>query len=186
MLAHLRPAIVMIALFTVLTGLAYPLLMTGIARIVFPVQANGGLIEREGRIVGAELIGQNFTSARYFHGRPSAAAYNAAASSGSNLGATSRTLEEAVRTRAATVAGREGSNVISADLVTASGSGLDPHITPQAALIQVKRIAGERGMIETVLRDMIEETTERRILGVLGERRINVLKLNMMLDEGQR
>jgi K+-transporting ATPase ATPase C chain len=186
MFSHLRPAIVMIALFTVLTGLAYPLLTTGVAQVVFPVQANGGLIERQGRIVGAELIGQNFTSARYFHGRPSAADYNAAASSGSNLGATSRTLGEAVRERAATVAGREGSNVISADLVTASGSGLDPHITPQAALIQVKRIAVERGMIEAVLRDMIEETTERRTLGVLGEPRINVLKLNMMLDEGQR
>jgi K+-transporting ATPase ATPase C chain len=186
MFSHLRPAIVMIALFTALTGLAYPLLMTGVARIAFPAQANGGLIERQGRIVGAELIGQNFTSARYFHGRPSAADYNAAASSGSNLGATSRTLGEAVRERAAAVAGREGSNVISADLVTASGSGLDPHITPQAALIQVKRIAVERGMIEAVLRDMIEETTERRTLGVLGEPRINVLKLNMMLDEGQR
>jgi K+-transporting ATPase ATPase C chain len=185
MLAHLRPAIVMIALFTVLTGLAYPLLMTGIARIVFPVQANGGLIERQGRIVGAELIGQNFTSARYFHGRPSAADYNAAASSGSNLGATSRTLGEAVRERAAAVAGRDGGEAVPADLVTASGSGLDPHITPHAALIQVRRIAAERGMIEAVLRDMIEETTERRTLGVLGEPRINVLKLNMMLDEGQ-
>jgi len=185
MLSHLRPAIVMIALFTVLTGVVYPLLTIGVAQIVFPVQANGGLIERQGKIVGAEMIGQNFTSSRYFHGRPSAAGYNAAASSGSNLGATSRKLAEAVRARAAAVAEREGSEVIPADLVTASGSGLDPHITPQAALIQVKRIAAARGISETVLRDMIEEMTERRSFGLLGEPRINVLGLNMMLDERQ-
>jgi K+-transporting ATPase ATPase C chain len=185
MLTQLRPAIVMIALFTVLTGLAYPLLMTGIAQVVFPVQANGSLIERQGKVLGAQMIGQNFTSARYFHGRPSAADYDAAASSGSNLGATSRTLVDAVRERAAAAAEREGSEVIPADLVTASGSGLDPHITPQAALIQVKRIAAARGISEAVLRDMIGEMTERRTLGLFGEPRINVLGLNMMLDERQ-
>jgi K+-transporting ATPase ATPase C chain len=185
MLAQLRPAMVMIAAFTALTGLAYPLLTTGVAQIVFPVQANGSLIERQGKVVGAEMIGQNFTSGRYFHGRPSAADYNAAASSGSNLGATSRTLVEAVRARAAAVAGRERSEVIPADLVTASGSGLDPHITPQAALIQVKRIAAARGISEAVLRGMIGEMTEGRSLGLFGEPRINVLGLNMMLDERQ-
>ena len=185
MLSQLRPAIVMISLFTVLTGLAYPLLMTGVAQVAFPVQANGSLIERQGKVVGAAMIGQNFTSTRYFHGKPSAADYNAAASSGSNLGATSRTLGEAVRERAATVAGRERGETVPADLVTASGSGLDPHITPQAALIQVKRIAAERGISEAVLRDMIGEMTERRSLGLFGEPRINVLGLNMMLDERQ-
>jgi potassium-transporting ATPase KdpC subunit len=184
MLSQLRPAIVMIALFTALTGLAYPLLMTSVTQIAFPVQANGSLIERQGKVVGAEMIGQSFRSERYFHGRPSAADYNAAASSGSNLGATNKGLVDAVRERAAAVS-RDGAGTVPVDLVTASGSGLDPHLTPEAALVQVERIAAVRGIPARELRAMVAKAIEPRSLGLFGETRVNVLRLNMMLDEMQ-
>lgn len=184
MLKQLRPAIVMIALFTVLTGLAYPLAMTGLAQLAFPVQANGSLLMRNDRVIGAEMIGQSFRSERYFHGRPSAADYNAAASSGSNLGATNKGLVDAVRERAASVS-RDGAGTVPVDLVTASGSGLDPHLTPEAALVQVERIAAVRGIPARELRAMVANAIEPRSLGLFGEPRVNVLRLNMMLDEMQ-
>jgi K+-transporting ATPase ATPase C chain len=185
MFTLLRPALVMIGLFTVLTGLAYPLAMTGLAQIVFPIQANGSLITQQGKVIGAEMIGQSFASDRYFHGRPSAADYNAAASSGSNLAPTSRVFSEAVRERAAAIGRQVETGAIPVDLVTASSSGLDPHITPEAALIQAKRGAEARNMPAALLMSMIENAIEGRTFGLLGEPRINVLELNMMLDERQ-
>jgi potassium-transporting ATPase KdpC subunit len=196
MLSHLRAATAMIVLFTLLTGLAYPLMITGIAQLAFPAQANGGLIERGGTIVGSALIGQNFTSDRFFHGRPSAtsapdpqdasktvdAPYNAANSSGSNLAATSKKLLDRVNAtmEAEFAAGRI--DIVAADAATASASGLDPHISPQYALAQLPGVAAARHMDAKRLRALVEANVEGRFAGLIGEPRVNVLRLNLALD----
>lgn len=177
----LRPALVLTALFVLLLGFAYPLAVTGIAQGLFPAQANGSLIREDGRVIGSALIGQTFARDAYFHGRPSAAGkdgYDAAASSGSNLGPTSKALAERV---AADLAKSPGVSV-PPDLVTTSASGLDPHISPEAALFQVKRVAAARRLGESPVRALIAHQTERPLLGFLGEPRVNVLALNRALD----
>ena len=178
----------MILALTLLTGIVYPIAMVGLAHLLFPHQAEGSLIVREGRLVGSALIGQNFSSPRYFHPRPSAAGdkgYDAANSSGSNLGPTNKTLIETVRSRASTLREHEpGINhgEIPVDMVTASGSGLDPEITPAAAEIQVPGVAKARGLSEDAVRSLISTYTRGRTLGVLGEPGVNVLELNLALD----
>ena len=185
---ELRPAIMMIVLFTIITGFAYPLAVTGIAQTAFPDQANGNLVVRDGKIIGSSLIGQQFKSDRYFHGRPSATspAYNAAGSSGSNLGPTSKTLIERVNTEAARRQAENPGTPVPVDLVTASGSGQDPDITPAAAYFQIPRVAKARGMSEDTLRQLVERQIEMRVLGVIGEPHVNVLNLNLALDAMQR
>lgn len=187
MLAHLRPALISLILLTLITGVAYPLLVTGIAQIVFPHQANGSLIARDGRVVGSTLIGQLFDDPKYFWGRPSATSphgYNAGASSGSNLGPTNPALITAVQGRvdALRAADPDNKGPVPVDLVTASGSGLDPHISPAAALYQVSRVARERKLSPDAVRALVEQHTEGRQLGFLGEPRVNVLALNLALD----
>lgn len=186
MRAQVKPAIMMLLLLTVLTGLVYPLGITAMAQLLFPHQANGSLIVKDGRVVGSSLIGQPFDDPNYFWSRPSATApfpYNAAASSGSNLGPTNDALIQAVRARVDALKAADPDNTASVpvDLVTASGSGLDPHISPAAAEYQVLRVARRRGMEEHIVRRLVHEQTEGRQWGILGEPRVNVLALNLAL-----
>lgn len=196
MFVHIRPALVFLLALTAITGLAYPLAMTGIAGTIFPRQAGGSLVERNGQVVGSSLIGQSFTGERYFHGRPSATTatdpadssktvpspYNASNSMGSNLGPTSAALVERVK---GDVDARKAQNpgaAVPTDLVTTSGSGLDPHITPESALFQVPRVAKARGLSEERLRQLVTDHTEGRTAGLFGEPRVNILALNLALD----
>jgi K+-transporting ATPase ATPase C chain len=183
----IRPAVVLLVLFTLVTGLLYPLAVTGLAQVIFPAQANGSLIEQNGRIVGSALIGQPFDDPKYFWGRPSATSlfsYNAAASSGSNLGPGNPALTDAVQSRVAALRAADPGNTAPApvDLVTASASGLDPHISVAAALYQAPRVARARGLDAGAVALLVERYTEGRQLGLLGEPRVNVLKLNLALD----
>ena len=193
MLRELRPAFSLLLLFTLLTGLAYPLVVTGISQVTFPLQAEGSLIERSGKIVGSRLIGQNFTADIYFHGRPSAIAstdannnslpdpYDATSSSGSNLGPTSQALIDRVKGDSATLAATNTAPV-PVDLVTSSASGLDPDITPAAAAFQAARVAKARGVSYAAVQSLIDKETRGRTLGILGESHVNVLQLNLALD----
>jgi len=187
MLKHVRPALVSLVLLTAITGLLYPLVVTGIAQVIFPRQANGSLIMKDGKAIGSELIGQPFDDPKYFWSRPSATSPfpdNAGSSGGSNLGPTNPDLQKAVQGRIDALKAADPGNTapIPVDLVTASGSGLDPHISPAAALYQARRVAKTRGLSEDVVRNLIETNTEGRQFGFLGEPRVNVLKLNLALD----
>ena len=196
MLREIRPAIVLVIALTLITGLVYPLAMTGIAGVIFPYQAQGSLIEQDGKVVGSALIGQVFADDRYFHGRPSAtnapdpkdstrtvdAPYNAANSMGSNLGPTSKALIDRVKGDMDKLRQENGNAPVPQDLVTASGSGLDPHISPAGALFQVPRVAKARNMPEDRVRQFVNEHVEGRLFGLLGEPRVNVLALNLALD----
>ncbi|QFR32226.1 potassium-transporting ATPase subunit KdpC [Ancylobacter sp. TS-1] len=184
MLTFLRPALTLLIAFTLITGIAYPLAMTELAQAVFPAQARGSLVERGGQVIGSALIGQNFTAARYFHPRPSAAGagYDAAASSGTNLGPTSAKLADRLKTDAAALRSAGVAGPIPVDAITTSGSGLDPDISPANALAQVVRVARARGVDEALVRDLVGAHIKRAQLGVFGDPRVNVLALNLALD----
>ena len=195
-MTHLRPAIVLVALFTVLTGLVFPFGFVAVGQAVFPFQAGGSLIQRDGHVIGSALIGQSFTQPQYFHGRPSATTdtdpndstktvpspYNAQNSGGSNLAATSKTLLDRVKTDAAALAKENGGTPVPVDLDTTSASGLDPDVTPAAALFQVPRVAQARKLPEDQLRQLVAQHTEGRLFGIIGEPHVNVLQLNLALD----
>jgi K+-transporting ATPase ATPase C chain len=196
MLKEIRPAIVLIVALTIITGLVYPLAITGIAEIAFPRQAQGSLLVKDGKVIGSALIGQEFAEAKYFHGRPSAttgpdpkdpsktiaAPYNAANSGGSNLGPTSKALEDRIKADVATLRQENPSAAVPVDLVTTSASGLDPDISPAAAMFQVPRVAKTRGLREERVRSLVESETRGRWFGLLGEPQVNVLELNLALD----
>jgi K+-transporting ATPase ATPase C chain len=196
MLQHIRPAVVLLVLFTALTGLIYPLAVTGIAQVALPRQANGSLIDRDGVVVGSALIGQNFKSDRYFHPRPSAtsdtdpsdstktidAPYNAANSSGSNLGPTSQKLVDRIKASVDAWRATTGASSAPADAVTTSASGLDPDVSPENALAQVAAVAKARGLDESKVRDLTQASIDTPVLGLIGERRVNILALNLALD----
>lgn len=196
MLREIRPAIVLLLLLTAITGLAYPLAMTGIAGAIFPAMAQGSLIERDGKVVGSALIGQEFKDDKYFHGRPSAtlapdpndstktasAPYNAANSGGSNLGPTSKALADRLKDHVDKLKAENPNATVPVDLVTTSASGLDPDISPEAAQFQVPRVAKARNVSEDQLRQLVASNTQGRTLGLLGEPRVNVLALNLALD----
>jgi potassium-transporting ATPase KdpC subunit len=196
MLREIRPAILVLVVLTLITGLAYPLAMTGIAGVIFPQQAQGSLIEKDGKVIGSALIGQEFKQDKYFHGRPSAtvapdpvdpsktvpAPYNAANSGGSNLGPTSKALADRLKGDVEKLKAENPNTPVPVDLVTTSGSGLDPDISPEAALFQVPRIAKARSLPEDRVRQLVTENTRSRLAGLLGEPRVNVLALNLALD----
>jgi K+-transporting ATPase ATPase C chain len=196
MLNQLRPALFVFVALTLITGVAYPYAVTGVAQLAFPYQSKGSPIERDGKVIGAEIIGQNFASERYFHGRLSAttatdpndstktvpAPYNAGNSSASNAGPTSKALIERVQADAAKLKAENPNAPVPVDLITTTGSGLDPHVTPAGALFQVPRVAKARGLDEARLRKLVEDSVEGRLLGLVGEPRVNVLKLNLALD----
>lgn len=187
MVSQFRPAIVLLAIMTVLTGIIYPFVITLVGQIAFPLEANGSLLVQNGKVLGSTLIGQSFEDPKYFWGRPSATspvAYNASASGGSNLGPTNPALARAVQVRAEALRAADPSNMapIPVDLVTASGSGLDPHISVAAAQFQIARVSRARGLDVAQVRALVEQFTEERTFGVLGEPRVNVLELNLALD----